>query len=146
MDSLKNKDKINNKKINSLDKEKSSGLSLGEMREDIKIQFTYNNTLKNTMIKNKDFSSILDSEQDIDNFLFEDGLKSDDEENIQEQNDIYRISGRKSIGELNNNEVEKEEILNENIPEKLDDIKEVFENLKFEIILLENNIIDYSCK
>ena len=146
MDSLKNKDKINNKKINSLDKEKSSGLSLGEMREDIKIQFTYNNTLKNTMIKYNDFSSILDSEQDIDNFLFEDGLKSDDEENIQEQNDIYRISGRKSIGELNNNEVEKEEILNENIPEKLDDIKEVFENLKFEIILLENNIIDYSCK
>ena len=146
MDSLKNKDKINNKKINSLDKEKSSGLSLGEMREDIKIQFTYNNTLKNTMIKYKDFSSILDSEKDIDNFLFEDGLKSDDEENIQEQNDIYRISGRKSIGELNNNEVEKEEILNENIPEKLDDIKEVFENLKFEIILLENNIIDYSCK
>ena len=146
MDSLKNKDKINNKKINSLDKEKSSGLSLGEMREDIKIQFTYNNTLKNTMIKYNDFSSILDSEQDIDNFLFEDGLKSDDEENIQEQNDIYRISGRKSIGELNNNEVEKEEILNENIPENLDDIKEVFENLKFEIILLENNIIDYSCK
>jgi hypothetical protein len=146
MDSLKNGEKINNKENNSLDKEKSSEVSLNKIKENLKIQPTFNNNLKRTMIRYNDVDSLLGYEQNTNKFLFEDGYKSDDEENIQDQNDIYEFIGRKSIGELNNNEIEKDEKLKENNSEKDNNISEVVEKWKYEKILLNNNIIDYSCK
>ena len=146
MDSLKNGEKINNKENNSLDKEKSSEVSLNKIKENLKIQPTFNNNLKRTMIRYSDVDSLLGYEQNTNKFLFEDGYKSDDEENIQDQNDIYEFIGRKSIGELNNNEIEKDEKLKENNSEKDNNISEVVEKWKYEKILLNNNIIDYSCK
>ena len=98
------------------------------------------------MIRYSDVDSLLGYEQNTNKFLFEDGYKSDDEENIQDQNDIYEFIGRKSIGELNNNEIEKDERLKENNSEKNNNISEVVEKWKYEKILLNNNIIDYSCK
>jgi len=146
MDSLKNGEKINNKENYSLDKEKSSEVSLNKIKENLKIQPTFNNNLKRTMIRYNDVDSLLGYEQNTNKFLFEDGYKSDDEENIQDQNDIYEFIGRKSIGELNNNEIEKDEKLKENNSEKDNNISEVVEKWKYEKILLNNNIIDYSCK
>ena len=146
MDSLKNGEKINNKENNSLDKEKNSEVSLNKIKENLKIQPTFNNNLKRTMIRYNDVDSLLGYEQNTNKFLFEDGYKSDDEENIQDQNDIYEFIGRKSIGELNNNEIEKDEKLKENNSEKDNNISEVVEKWKYEKILLNNNIIDYSCK
>ena len=146
MDSLKNGEKINNKENNSLDKEKNSEVSLNKIKENLKIQPTFNNNLKRTMIRYNDVDSLLGYEQNTNKFLFEDGYKSDDEENIQDQNDIYEFIGRKSIGELNNNEIEKDERLKENNSEKDNNISEVVEKWKYEKILLNNNIIDYSCK
>ena len=146
MDSLKNGEKINNKENNSLDKEKNSEVSLNKIKENLKIQPTFNNNLKRTMIRYNDVDSLLGYEQNTNKFLFEDGYKSDDEENIQDQNDIYEFIGRKSIGELNNNEIEKDEKLKENNSEKDNNISEVVEKWKYEKILLNNNIIDYSRK
>ena len=146
MDSLKNGEKINNKENYSLDKEKSSEVSLNKIKENLKIQPTFNNNLKRTMIRYNDVDSLLGYEQNTNKFLFEDGYKSDDEENIQDQNDIYEFIGRKSIGELNNNEIEKDEKLKENNSEKDNNISEGVEKWKYEKILLNNNIIDYSCK
>ena len=146
MDSLKNGEKINNKENISLDKEKNSEVSLNKIKENLKFQPTFNNNLKRTMIRYNDVDSLLDYEQNTNKFLFEDGYKSDDEENIQDQNDIYEFIGRKSIGELNNNEIEKDEKLKENNSEKDNNISEVVEKWKYEKILLNNNIIDYSCK
>ena len=146
MDSLKNGEKINNKENNSLDKEKNSEVSLNKIKENLKFQPTFNNNLKRTMIRYNDVDSLLGYEQNTNKFLFEDGYKSDDEENIQDQNDIYEFIGRKSIGELNNNEIEKDEKLKENNSEKDNNISEVVEKWKYEKILLNNNIIDYSCK
>ena len=146
MDSLKNGEKINNKENYSLDKEKNSEISLNKIKENLKIQPTFNNNLKRTMIRYNDVDSLLGYEQNTNKFLFEDGYKSDDEENIQDQNDIYEFIGRKSIGELNNNEIEKDEKLKENNSEKDNNISEVVEKWKYEKILLNNNIIDYSCK
>ena len=146
MDSLKNGEKINNKENYSLDKEKSSEVSLNKIKENLKIQPTFNNNLKRTMIRYNDVDSLLGYEQNTNKFLFEDGYKSDDEHNIQDQNEIYEFIGRKSIGELNNNEIEKDEKLKENNSEKDNNISEVVEKWKYEKILLNNNIIDYSCK
>ena len=146
MDSLKNGEKINNKENYSLDKEKSSEVSLNKIKENLKIQPTFNNNLKRTMIRYNDVDSLLGYEQNTNKFLFEDGYKSDDEQNIQDQNEIYEFIGRKSIGELNNNEIEKDEKLKENNSEKDNNISEVVEKWKYEKILLNNNIIDYSCK
>ena len=146
MDSLKNEEKINNKENNSLDKEKNSEVSLNKIKENLKIQPTFNNNLKRTMIRYNDVDSLLGYEQNTNKFLFEDGYKSDDEENIQDQNDIYEFIGRKSIGELNNNEIEKDEKLKENNSEKDNNISEDVEKWKYEKILLNNNIIDYSRK
>ena len=139
MDSLKNKEKINNT-------EKNSGFSLQKMKENIKNQTNFNYDLKKSMMNPNGINSLLGYEQNTNKFLFEDGYKSDDEENIQDQNDIYEFIGRKSIGELDNKEIEKDEILKENNSEKDNNINGIVEKWKYEKILLNNNIIDYSCK
>ena len=139
MDSLKNKEKINNK-------EKNSGFSLQKMKENIKNQTNFNYDLKKSMMNPNGINSLLGYEQNTNKFLFEDGYKSDDEENIQDQNDIYEFIGRKSIGELDNKKIEKDEILKENNSEKDNNINGIVEKWKYEKILLNNNIIDYSCK
>ena len=139
MDSLKNKEKINNK-------EKNSGFSLQKMKENIKNQTNFNYDLKKSMMNPNGINSLLGYEQNTNKFLFEDGYKSDDEENIQDQNDIYEFIGRKSIGELNSGEIEKDEMLKENNSGEDNNINGIVEKWKYEKILLNNNIIDYSCK
>ena len=145
MESLKNDDKINNKKIKSLDKDIKSGYSLEQMKESIKTNDKFINNLKNTTIKYKDINSLLDFGQNKNYSLFETGYKSDDEENIQEQNDIYQIMGRKAISKLDNDEIEQNENLEYN-SEKVNDMDKVIEKWKYEKILIDNNIIDFNCK
>ena len=146
MDTLNDKDKENNEIINSLGKEKNSGYSLNEIKENIKTETTFKRNFKKTMVKHKDINSLLGGEQKVNKFLFEDGNKSDDEENIQEQNDIMKMVGRQPIGKLINDEIEQDELYEENNSEKYNDIAEVVEKWKYEKILLDNNIIDYNCK
>lgn len=145
MESLKNDDKINNEKIKSLDKDIKSGYSLEQMKESIKTNDKFINNLKNTTIKYKDINSLLDFGQNKNYSLFETGYKSDDEENIQEQNDIYQIMGRKAISKLDNDEIEQNENLEYN-SEKVNDMDKVIEKWKYEKILIDNNIIDFNCK
>ena len=145
MESLKNDDKINNEKIKSLDKDIKSGYSLEQMKESIKTNDKFINNLKNTAIKYKDINSLLDFGQNKNYSLFETGYKSDDEENIQEQNDIYQIMGRKAISKLDNDEIEQNENLEYN-SEKVNDMDKVIEKWKYEKILIDNNIIDFNCK
>lgn len=145
MESLKNDDKINNEKIKSLDKDIKSGYSLEQMKESIKTNDKFINNLKNTTIKYKDINSLLDFGQNKNYSLFETGYKSDDEENIQEQNDIFQIMGRKAISKLDNDEIEQNENLEYN-SEKVNDMDKVIEKWKYEKILIDNNIIDFNCK
>ena len=145
MESLKNDDKINNEKIKSLEKDIKSGYSLEQMKESIKTNDKFINNLKNTTIKYKDINSLLDFGQNKNYSLFETGYKSDDEENIQEQNDIYQIMGRKAISKLDNDEIEQNENLEYN-SEKVNDMDKVIEKWKYEKILIDNNIIDFNCK
>ena len=137
--------KINNEKIKSLDKDIKSGYSLEQMKESIKTNDKFINNLKNTTIKYKDINSLLDFGQNKNYSLFETGYKSDDEENIQEQNDIYQIMGRKAISKLDNDEIEQNENLEYN-SEKVNDMDKVIEKWKYEKILIDNNIIDFNCK
>ena len=115
------------------------------MKESIKTNDKFINNLKNTTIKYKDINSLLDFGQNKNYSLFETGYKSDDEENIQEQNDIYQIMGRKAISKLDNDEIEQNENLEYN-SEKVNDMDKVIEKWKYEKILIDNNIIDFNCK
>ena len=126
--------------------ENKSNMTLNKMKENIKNQTNFNYDLKKSMMNPNGINSLLGYEQNTNKFLFEDGYKSDDEENIQDQNDIYEFIGRKSIGELDNKEIEKDEILKENNSEKDNNINGIVEKWKYEKILLDNNIIDYNRK
>ena len=97
-----------------------------------------------TLSKVKDLNSLIGAK----NYnLFDNAYKSDDEENINDQKDIYKCEGRKSIGELdfllNNDKIESEENSKDINYKYLDD---VIEKWKYEKLLLNNNIIDYYCK
>ena len=94
MDSL-----INNEKINSNEKIIKKEFSLTKIKESIKRDNIFNENLKKALVESniKDLSGY---ERNKEYSLFDDLYKSDDEENIKDQNDIYQIKGRKSIGRL----------------------------------------------
>lgn len=134
MDSL-----IINEKINSNEKKIKMELPLTKIKENMKNDNIFNENLQKTLVKSN-IKDLLGNETNKEYSLFEDLYKSDDEDNIKDQNDIYQIKGRKSIGELDNEMDEFHGL------EKDEEINKTIENWKYEKILLNNNIIDYNCK
>lgn len=135
---------INNEKLNRSNKEVKKNLHFSKIKESIQNQNIYNIDLTKTLSKVKDLNSLIGAK----NYnLFDNAYKSDDEENINDQKDIYKCEGRKSIGELdillNNDKIESEENSKDINYKYLDD---VIEKWKYEKLLLNNNIIDYYCK
>ena len=135
---------INNEKLNRSNKEVKKNLHFSKIKESIQNQNIYNIDLTKTLSKVKDLNSLIGAK----NYnLFDNAYKSDDEENINDQKDIYKCEGRKSIGELdillNNDKIESEENSKGINYKYLDD---VIEKWKYEKLLLNNNIIDYYCK
>ena len=135
---------INNEKLNLSNKEVKKNLHFSKIKESIQNQNIYNIDLTKTLSKVKDLNSLIGAK----NYnLFDNAYKSDDEENINDQKDIYKCEGRKSIGELdillNNDKIESEENSKDINYKYLDD---VIEKWKYEKLLLNNNIIDYYCK
>jgi hypothetical protein len=135
---------INNEKLNRSNKEIKKNLHFSKIKESIQNQNIYNIDLTKTLSKVKDLNSLIGAK----NYnLFDNAYKSDDEENINDQKDIYKCEGRKSIGELdillNNDKIESEENSKDINYKYLDD---VIEKWKYEKLLLNNNIIDYYCK
>ena len=135
---------INNEKLNRNNKEVKKNLHFSKIKESIQNQNIYNIDLTKTLSKVKDLNSLIGAK----NYnLFDNAYKSDDEENINDQKDIYKCEGRKSIGELdillNNDKIESEENSKDINYKYLDD---VIEKWKYEKLLLNNNIIDYYCK
>ena len=144
MDSLNNKENINNEEINPLDTEKNYEKQLNKKEEINGNPNILNCNLKNSTIQIRGINIILDSAQNKNKFLFNNENKSDDEENIKDQNHFSQIEGRKSITKLDNNE--EDEIGNKNIFNKYNTIDEVIDMWKYEKLLLESNIIDYNRK
>ena len=134
---------INNEKLNRNNKEVKKNLHFSKIKESIQNQNIYNIDLTKTLSKVKDLNSLIGAK----NYnLFDNAYKSDDEENINDQKDIYKCEGRKSIGELDillNNDKKSEENSKDINYKYLDD---VIEKWKYEKLLLNNNIIDYYCK
>ena len=135
---------INNEKLNRSNKEVKKNLHFSKIKKSIQNQNIYNIDLTKTLSKVKDLNSLIGAK----NYnLFDNAYKSDDEENINDQKDIYKCEGRKSIGELdillNNDKIESEENSKDINYKYLDD---VIEKWKYEKLLLNNNIIDYYCK
>ena len=135
---------INNEKLNRSNKEVKKNLHFSKIKKSIQNQNIYNIDLTKTLSKVKDLNSLIGAK----NYnLFDNAYKSDDEENINDQKDIYKCEGRKSIGELdillNNDKIESEENSKDINYKYLDD---VIEKWNYEKLLLNNNIIDYYCK
>lgn len=149
MDSLKNEDNKNNGKINSFKKEVKSESSLNQIKENIKNKNVFNKKSKRTIRIVKNLNTLLGFDEIKNDLLFENGFKSDDEENIKDQNEIFNIQGRKSLGELDIKyleQLEQEGVLEDINSEENFCINQVIEKWNYEKILLDNNIIDYNCK
>lgn len=143
MDSLNNHDN-KNEEIESLEDLLKLEPSLNKIKNNIKKENISKNPLTSTIVNKKDFKSILGYEQNQKYSIFEDGYKSDDEENIKDQNEIYEIKGRKSLSESDIKQIEQ---LNQSVNnKKVYDMEYVIDKWNYEKILLNNNIIDYNCK
>ena len=117
---FKRKQRVNSKKIGKIDYEKFNRwkkttinklrnkfliLKYDEESEEINGNPNILNcNLKNSTIQIRGINIILDYAQNKNKFLFNNENKSDDEENIKDQNHFSQIEGRKSITKLDNNE------------------------------------------
>ena len=150
MDSLNKNENEENKSNMTLNKMKEIMLS---DKKDILLLLDNKKQKKRGFIKSIKYKNFA-LEKKANLYLFQKECKSDDEENIKDQNDIYKIKGRKSISKLNIDEINNKNLENDenndgsnnNNVEKNDNIDMVFENWKYEKILLDNNIIDYNRK
>ena len=125
--------------INSNMEKLKMEFSLNKMKDSIEEDNIFNKNLQKTLVKSN-VKDLLDYDSNKEYTVFEDLYKSDDEDNIKDQNEIYQVKGRKSIRELDN------EIDKFHDSEKDEGISKIIENWKYEKILLNNNIIDYNCK
>lgn len=122
--------------INSNMEKLKMEFALNKMKDSIEEDNIFNKNLQKTLVKSN-VKDLLDYDSNKEYTVFEDLYKSDDEDNIKDQNEIYQVKGRKSIRELDN-EIDKFH--------DSEGIIKVIENWKYEKILLNNNIIDYNCK